>query len=364
MGEEEPIYVSQEEYNNEEEAIYELDARLGELEDRFDAYVRSHPDRLIVSPEEFEQEQYEIQALRHNLSDEWSRWGHYLATYRWLRRREARAIRRLIPPLSWSYLNLIRESRRNIGSIQQFIRDEIGRLERKLILPPDILRLVAEIRQVEDNLNRERARLQRKRIIQPVIAVLDSETGYQIVLYSQEITVNQETGRAWLYDEEGQEIIESVQSVRVEKTFSIDTSGHESLLAEITAYTVIDAEDLDDVSSITDQLEKKAKDWLLDKFTNVTRDGVPIVPNYNMTQDFTIQERNEDASYEGTIIKWMKTLEGWTEMPRILKIGVGYYQSDDKPTWNECYIYVEYAHGEEEKGHHRLPSDGWERFDP
>lgn len=363
MAEEEAIAVSKEEYEAEQAHLYELDTRLAELEGQWDAFVRFHPDRLLVYPSEFEREQYEILALERSLKDEWSRFGHYMAMRRWTRFRG-------LPRSAAVYLGLIRTTRRRIREIQATIKTARAEITRKLIIPPEIARLLREIEEVRAELERERERFERKITVpRPLNGVIDSVTGFQIILYEEEFEVEiegeREFGSVWLYDEEEARFVQKVEAVRVEKTFSVDTSGHESLLAEVTSYTIIDSEDLTEVKTVTDQLEEKAKNWFRNQFVNVTKDGTLVYPTFKITQDFGIQRKNEKAEYEGTIKEWMMTLEGWVEKPRILKVGVGYYVSEEKPTWRTCFIYVEYSHAEEPHPAHKLPrTEDYERFDP
>ncbi len=201
-------------------------------------------------------------------------------------------------------------------------------------------------------------------IPKPIVAVVDSRTGYLITYFEEEY----EGSQVWLYDEERKTVIEAVEAIRLEKTFSVDTEGHESLLAEVTAYTIIKAEDMNHehtIKDITDELERKAVSWFLEKFTNVTKEGIPIVPKFTITEDFTIQEREEEALYEMSIIQWFMTVAGeWEEKPRILKAGFGAYTTTEKPIWRTARIYVEYAHELEPRAAHRIPPEEFEEIDP
>ena len=198
-------------------------------------------------------------------------------------------------------------------------------------------------------------------IPRPLIAITDSMTGYLIVLFEAPIKGE----KVWLYDEEAKELIEPVKTLRIEKTFSVDTEGHESLLAEVTIWTIIKAEDIDEIKEISDRMEDKAKSWFLAQFTNYTREGIPVIPNFKIREDFRIQEEEYGATYEMTIAEWFMTATGeWQEKPRILKEGFGAYTTDQKPTWPTCYIYVEYSHEKEPHPAHRIPPAGEEIIDP
>jgi len=162
----ESIRVTREEYSQEEAYIHELEVRLMELRSRWELWVAEHPDRIIVSRTEYNGEMQEQRLLRRQLNEEWSRAMHYLAVYRWQRIRELRAIVRIIPPLSWSTLNLYRESRGNITKLQEAIRTEQARLERKLLIPPWMIHWLREIETTEAELERERERFERKQIVE------------------------------------------------------------------------------------------------------------------------------------------------------------------------------------------------------
>jgi len=162
----ESIRVTREEYEKEEAYIHELEVRLMELRSRWELWVAEHPDRIIVSRIEYNGEMQEQRVLRRQLSEEWSRAMHYLAVYRWQRMRELRAVIRMIPPLSWSTLSLYRESRQTITHLQESIRTEQARLERKLLIPSWMTHWLRETEKVEAELERERERFERKEIVE------------------------------------------------------------------------------------------------------------------------------------------------------------------------------------------------------
>lgn len=379
-----PLYVTAEELAAEEAYLYELDNKIASLERQWEEYVAAYPDLLVVTQEEYNKEVAEIRRLETRLKQDWTRWGHYMSTRRRslgvAEQQETRSLdltRSIMERYYFgrvaafyrrsaaTYLGLIRRTRRTITTTQEAIERERDRLPTKFIMPPGMELVLADLRRLTREREKERERFQRKTLRKPIAGVIDSITGFQIMLYETAFTLRGETGRAWLYDEEKRgdaAFIHIVKAVRTEKTFSVDTKGHESLVAEVTCYSIIDSEDLTEVKRITGSLEKKAIDWFIEQFTNYTKDGVPVVPNFTIEQDFTIQERNEAAKFEGAIKQWMQTLEGWTEMPRILKVGIGYYQTEDKPIWNRARIYIEYAHEQRKK--RRLPSEGWTEIDP
>ena len=172
---EEPIYVTPEDFESEERRLYELDTRLAELEDRLDAFVSAHPERLIVSREEYEREQLEIQDLERRLRDEFSHWGHYMALRRVTLRRSRTAPtpaeRAYYARAAAAYLGLIRRTRRTITEIQRRVRDARARLARKLIRPPWIEDLLREISEVREELQRERERFERKVVMNKLVAL-------------------------------------------------------------------------------------------------------------------------------------------------------------------------------------------------
>jgi hypothetical protein len=191
----------------------------------------------------------------------------------------------------------------------------------------------------------------------PLVAVVDSKTGFLIEYLEKPYRESS----CWLYDEEKREFVEPVTAIKIEKTFSVDTEGHESLLAEVTAWTIIACEDLPNVKSITEEVRRKAIKWFIDKFTNYTREGTAVIPNFKISEDFDIQRRAEGAKYEMQIIEWYLTVTGeWTEKPRILKEGFGAYTTDETPTYPTVEVYVEYSHEEEPHPAHRLPPTGEE----
>ena len=204
----------------------------------------------------------------------------------------------------------------------------------------------------------------------PIVAVVDSTTGFLITYYEKEVTYEKETGRVWLYDEERKELVRKVRNVRVEYTSAVETDGHEYLIAEVTCWTIIKAEELNHkhaIKDITDRLIDKAKRWLLNYFTLYTKEGIPVVPNFRIIDDFDIQRREkpEEARFEGAIKQWYLTVTmAWEQKPKIIKAGVGYYDTDEtEPHWTRAHIFVEYSHAEEPHPAHRHPPT-WEIIDP
>jgi len=202
----------------------------------------------------------------------------------------------------------------------------------------------------------------------PLVGVIDSTTGYKIMLLDAELTVEREgkmlKGWVWLYDEVEKEYVEPAENVRVEFTASVETEGNEDLGAEITGWTIVYGIELDGKHAIkdkVDQLIKKIIDWFYKKFAPPPEGeawfGGPV-PKESMVPDFTIQEREKTAKFEGTIQQWAMTLEGWVEQPRVIKAGIGFYSTDETdPHFPITRVYAEYAHEEEPIGTDKLPEE-------
>jgi len=231
--------------------------------------------------------------------------------------------------------------------------------------------IITEIKREREDIRRLEAEIALKIIIvvppKPIVAVVDSMTGHLIVYLDEPFKDRQ----VWLYHEEKKEYIEAIESVKIEYTFSVETEGHEDIFAEVTAWTIIKATDLDHrhaIKDTTNRLIAKAEQWFYRKFAPPPEGealfGGPI-PRTAFRPDFTIQEREERAKHEGYIKQYYMEVTGeWTQRPRILKKGVGYYATTEKPTWSDVFIYCEFAHEEEPRGTHRLPREAWERIDP
>jgi len=172
---EEPIYVSPEEFEAEERRISELERRLSELESRLDTFVEAHPERRLVTREEYEREQLEILDLERRLSEEWSKWGYYMhmrgRTLRLSRTAPTPEEREFYRRSAAAYLGLIRTTRTRIAELQRRIREARSELERKLILPPEIERIMREIERVREELQRERERFERKVVMNKLVAL-------------------------------------------------------------------------------------------------------------------------------------------------------------------------------------------------
>lgn len=259
MSEPEPLYVSREEYEREEQILYELDNKLSSLQLQWETWVSKHPDRIIVSRDEYNGEMQGLQLLQKQLKDEWSRAMHYLAVYRWQRRRELRAVIRVIPPLSWSTLELYRESRRIITGIQKLIREERGRIERKLIIPPEIERLLREISQVEQSLEQERARFERKVIVE-LERVGDEECS------GMDIWFNPAEGNYVVKHPATDQTIRVEDKLCIEITYSIATrTGHDvPLTVEITVTSYVQSMDKGTLIITEQNMDDAMRTWLED----------------------------------------------------------------------------------------------------
>jgi DNA repair exonuclease SbcCD ATPase subunit len=161
---EERILVDRKEWLEEKERIEELEARFRELEDKYNAFVASHPGRLIVSPEEYAREQAEIAKLEEALRDAWHRWGFYM----WSRRSTLAAG---LERAAATYLGLIRRARYEIRELQIRIADARAELHRKVVLPPEIQSLVAEMEELRAELQTELERFRRKVVGNKLIAL-------------------------------------------------------------------------------------------------------------------------------------------------------------------------------------------------
>jgi hypothetical protein len=237
--------------------------------------------------------------------------------------------------------------------------------------------VIRELRIEIDARVAEEERLSRKQIPppppvapKPIVAVVDSSTGYLITYLDQVYRGVAQLegfaglvmqGQVWLYDEEKERFLTTVDRIRIEYTLSVATEGHEDLFCEVTGWTTIDATEIDHkfyIKDITERIIAKVEAWLLEQFTQQNKEGLSIVPSFVTMPDFTIQERERQAKVEGFIKTWMQTLEGWTQQPRILKRGIGYYTAEETdPHFPLVAVFVEYSHdGEEPQYHvHKLP---------
>jgi len=197
---------------------------------------------------------------------------------------------------------------------------------------------------------------------QPLIAVLDSMTGYLITYLAEPVLDEQ----VWLVDEEKQRYVEVVKQVQVEYTFSVETEGHEDVAAEVTAWTIIQGKDLNHggaIKDITEQLIRRAEDWFYKLFAppdlgGTAQFGGPI-PISSFYADFTIQEREKDARFQGEIHEWQRTLKGVEKLPKVIKRGIGYYITKEDKLWPRVLGFAEWGHDEESVGTHRIPRGAW-----
>jgi hypothetical protein len=233
----------------------------------------------------------------------------------------------------------------------------------------------AEITRERPEIRRLEEQIRRKVIVPPVvpkplIGVVDSKTGYKIMMLDAPLEIIKEgktlAGTVWLYDEEKMEYIKPAENVEVQFTATVETSGHEDVLAELTGWTIVYGEELDGkhaIKDIVDSLIVKVEDWFYKKFAPPPEGeaffGGPI-PKKAIKPDFKIQEREKRAKHEGTIQQWeMVLLEGWREkLPRIIKKGIGFYStSETDPHWTVARVFCEWGHEEESVKTHSLPEE-------
>jgi hypothetical protein len=207
---------------------------------------------------------------------------------------------------------------------------------------------------LDEDIAYERELIARKVIVPPVapvVGVLDSKTGLKIILLSRE----HRGSRVWLYDEERREYVQTVETIRVEYTASVETGGHESFIGELTGWTIIDGDQLSDIEGIVDELVDKTEDWFYRKFAPPPEGeawfGGPI-PKEAIKPDFTIQEREYGAKYEDGIQRYEMTVTGEIAKRMIMKKGIGFYANpaETRPKWRRVSVYVEYAHEDETLG--------------
>lgn len=331
---------------------------------------------LKVSREEYEREvrelerlTSELERLRTEYDAKWERLRRTVANIRYHQRRLTELQTRLetLRAIGWARLRadersewlrlrdeLIPETQRRIA---------FWTAERDRVIA-EIYRELPEIRRLEEAIRTERARIRRKIVIvvpKPLKAVVDSKTGYLI----QYLETEYHGHRCWLYDEKEDKYIEPVSAIKVEKTISLETPGHEDLIAEITAWTIISCRELPNINTITYELEERAIRWFKEeKFANVDKYGNIVISNFKrFIEDFDIQRRKEGAKYEMEIVEWYRTVTGeWAERPRIIKKGFGAYTTDEPPTYPTITIYAEYSHEEEPFPSHRQPPAGEEHI--
>jgi len=369
------ILASEEEYAEEAAEVSRLEAQLTELRSHWLEKTRG---LIVVSPEEYRREEAEVKHLEETLRRAWSRWGHYM----WERRHSLRRVReireelaravtpemrvRLLSELeTWerraaAYLGLIRSTMDEITGLRRKLREETAALSRKVIATPELITIRRRIEETEERLEHERERLTRKVIAYKLRALVDSMTGYLIVYLDREI----EGYRCWLLDEKTSELIEPVTAIKIEKTISFETDGHETLIAEITGYTIIPCDMIFKVEDITSKMRKKIIEWWTEQCVNYTKKGEAVKPSFkesSFVEDFKIQKEKEGAKYEMEIYEWFKTVTGeWAERTvPALKEGFGAYATDEPPLYPEMKLYVEYAHEEEPIGTHP-PREGVE----
>jgi len=228
-------------------------------------------------------------------------------------------------------------------------------------------RVIEVIKTEQATFRSEAARIKRKVIIRPpppgvpqkIIAVVDSRTGYMITYFDKLYREYQ----VWLVKEGNpDEYVQPVHRIKIEYTYSIETSGHEDMIAEITAWTIIDSLLMNHeghIKDITEDVIGRAEAWFFNLFASQKEGGKAAFGGIDrrtvFSPDFSIQEQVEDAQFEGAIERWQKTLVGVQKVPRVLKRGVGYYVTDEDPFYPRIYIYAEWAHDDEPVGTHRLP---------
>jgi len=325
-------------------------------------------ERRPVTKEEYELELAELKRFRTEYDAKWVSLRRIVANIRrWekiIADLEARfgELRRI----GWRYLGA--------GERREFLQIRDIRLARARAYwygwDTERASIITEIKRQHEQIRRLEAEIAVKIIIvippKPIVAVVDSMTGHLIVYLDEPYKDRQ----VWLYHEEEKEYIEAVESVKIEYTFSVETEGHEDIFAEVTAWTIIKATDLNHrhaIKDTTNRLIAKAEEWFYRKFAPPPGEalfGGPI-PKTAFHPDFTIQQREERAKHEGYIKQWYMEVTGeWTQRPRILKKGIGYYTTTEKPTWTNVFIYCEWAHEEEPHGTHRLPREAFEQIDP
>jgi cell division septum initiation protein DivIVA len=158
------IIVDRKEYEAEKEHIEELEARIRELEDRYNVFVASHPGRMVVPPEEYAREVEHISRLEDRLREAWSRWGFYM----WSRRSTLEAG---LEKAAAAYLGLIREAREEIRRLWGRISRARAELDRKIIWPPEMAALISELEKLRAELQAELERFRRKIIGNKLIAL-------------------------------------------------------------------------------------------------------------------------------------------------------------------------------------------------
>ena len=326
-------------------------------------------ERRPVSKEEYERELRELGSLRREYDAKWASLRRIVAN---IRRWE-----RIIADLETRFAELRRAGWPRLRALERreylAIRDVRLPRARAYLLGWDTERtsIIIEIKREREDIRRLEAEIALKIIIvvppKPIVAVVDSITGHLIV-YLDELFKDRQV---WLYHEERKEYIEPIQNVKIEYTFSVETEGHEDIFAEVTAWTIIKATDLDHrhaIKDTTNRLIRKAEAWFYRKFAPPPIGGALFggpIPRTAFRPDFAIQEREEQAKHEGYIKQWHMEVTGeWTQRPRILKKGIGYYTTTEKDTWTDVFIYCEFSHEEEPRGTHRLPREAWEVIDP
>jgi DNA repair exonuclease SbcCD ATPase subunit len=153
-----PIYVTKEEWDKEQKEIEEKEARLSRLSVEWDTFVALHPGALLVSASDYAHERAVIGGLSLRIRRLWSDWGHYMAM-----RREA--LRRGEAARAAAYLGLIRSVLREIRGA----RAELSRLReefrRKVVVPPELLKVREEMGRLEKEIAEEEERLGRKEVV-------------------------------------------------------------------------------------------------------------------------------------------------------------------------------------------------------
>jgi len=254
MGEEGPIYVTEAELRREEESLYEKEARLGELEARWDTFAAQHPEAMLVSLEDYRRERAELGGLTVRLRAQWSRWGYFM-------RQRALAMRRGETRRAATYLALIR-------GVIPAIRETRARLEssrtwfrRKVVVPAEFLAVRAEIQRLEAETEAERERIARKEVVEEVRLGDESCSGYTIFYRPRD---KKYPVRKPAKPGEVGELVRVEEEVAVAVTASIETGkGHDvPLMVEITAVTYVMEKTPEEINAVAESMLDGLIKWL------------------------------------------------------------------------------------------------------
>lgn len=168
-----PILVSRRELDEEKEKLASDEGRLVELEDVWNLFVEAHPDRLLVSLQEWRIERSRLGGLKSGLNVLWSAWGRTMLQRRTVleQYRIGRyALRPLIERMSLiteadRLLIEIRRLNEEIKARKSLIEDETERFHLKTLIPPELLETLQEINHLTAEIETERERIGRKVVI-------------------------------------------------------------------------------------------------------------------------------------------------------------------------------------------------------